>query len=215
MIFRPETASKVAELLLQIKSIKLQPSNPFTWASGIKSPIYCDNRVILSYPDIRTYIRQEMCEAIQNSYSSPSLIAGVATGGIPFGTLVAQELGVGFAYVRSSSKGHGLQNQVEGVVNPGQDVVVIEDLVSTGMSSLDAVAALRNKEASIKGMIAIFSYGFDSTYERFKKERCPITVLCDYDHLLEIALKTKYINEKELKSIQMWRKDPESWSNQL
>ena len=213
MIFRPETASKVAELLLQIKAIKLQPKNPFTWASGIQSPIYCDNRVILSYPDIRTFIRQEFCEAIEEKFPSPSLIVGVATGGIPLGTLIAQELGVGFAYVRSSNKGHGLQNQVEGVVNPGQDVVVVEDLISTGMSSLDAVKALRDKEASIKGMLAVFNYGFDETYQRFKTENCPLTVLCDYDHLLEVALKTNYINDDEMNSIQNWRKDPKSWNS--
>lgn len=213
MIFRPETASKVAEFLLQIKAIKLQPNSPFTWASGIKSPIYCDNRIILSYPTIRTYIRQELCNAIQQKHGSKSLIAGVATGGIAHGALVAQEIGVGFAYVRSSSKEHGLQNKVEGIVEEGQDVVVIEDLISTGKSSLDAVSALRAKNANVKGMLAIFSYGFNEAYERFESENCPLTVLCDYDHLLKVALKTKYINEKELTSLQQWRKDPKSWSN--
>ena len=213
MIFRPETASKVAEFLLQIKAIKLQPTSPFIWASGIKSPIYCDNRIILSYPTIRTFIRQELCNAIQQQYGSKALIAGVATGGIAHGALVAQEMGAGFAYVRSASKGHGLQNKVEGVVEEGQKVVVIEDLISTGKSSLDAVAALRLRNANVKGMLAIFSYGFDEAYQRFENENCPLTVLCDYDHLLKVALKTKYINEKELSSLQQWRKDPKGWNN--
>ncbi|MBL4704103.1 MAG: orotate phosphoribosyltransferase [Flavobacteriales bacterium] len=212
MIFRPETAAKVAEFLLQIKAVKLQPNDPFTWASGIKSPIYCDNRLTLSYPQIRTYIRQEMCELIQEKYSNPELIAGVATGGIAQGALVAQELGTPFAYVRASSKGHGLQNQVEGAVKSGQDVVVIEDLISTGMSGLDAVAALRDRGLNVKGMVAIFSYGFDSAYERFEKENCPLTVLCDYHHLLNEALQTNYINQEELSSLQKWRDDPKSWN---
>ena len=212
MIFRPETAAKVAEFLLQIKAIKLQPNDPFTWASGIKSPIYCDNRLTLSYPEIRTYLRQEICELINEKYTNPELIAGVATGGIAQGALVAQELGVPFAYVRASSKGHGLQNQVEGVVQSGQDVVVIEDLISTGMSSLDAVAALRAKGVNVKGMVAIFSYGFDSTYERFEKENCPVTVLSDYDHLLDEALRTNYINQEQLSSLKKWRDDPKSWN---
>jgi orotate phosphoribosyltransferase len=211
MIFRPETAAKVAEFLLQIKAIKLQPNDPFTWASGIKSPIYCDNRLTLSYPEIRTYLRQEMCESIQANFSNPELIAGVATGGIAQGALVAQELGLPFAYVRSSSKGHGLQNQVEGVVEAGQDVVVIEDLISTGMSGLDAVAALRAKGAKVKGMIAIFSYGFEAAKERFEKEDCPLIVLSDYQHLLEEALRTNYIDEKQLSSLHKWREDPKSW----
>ncbi len=213
MIFRPETASKVAEFLLQIKAIKLQPDDPFVWASGIHSPIYCDNRVTLSYPEIRTFIRQELCEAIEDQFTNPELVAGVATGGIAQGALVAQELGIGFCYVRASTKGHGLQNQVEGIVETGQDVVVIEDLVSTGMSSLKAVAALRERGANVKGMMAIFSYGFDATAERFKKEECPLTVLCDYDSLLDVALKTNYINEKQLTSLKEWRKDPKSWKS--
>lgn len=211
MIFRPETASKVAEFLLQIKAIKLQPKDPFIWASGIKSPIYCDNRVTLSYPEIRTFIRQEICEAITEKYANPEVIAGVATGGIAQGALVAQELGIGFCYVRASSKGHGLQNKIEGVVEAGQDVVVIEDLVSTGMSSLEAVEALRAKGANVKGMMAIFSYGFESTKERFEKENCPLTILCDYQHLLEVALRTNYINEQELASLQQWQENPKSW----
>jgi len=212
MIFRPETAAKVAEFLLQIKAIKLQPNDPFTWASGIKSPIYCDNRLTLSYPEIRTYLRQEMCAAIQENFSNPELIAGVATGGIAQGALVAHELGLPFAYVRSSSKGHGLQNQVEGVVEAGQDVVVIEDLISTGMSGLDAVAALRAKGVKVKGMIAIFSYGFEDAKERFIKEDCPLIVLSDYEQLLEQALKTNYIDEKQLSSLKNWRENPKSWN---
>ena len=213
MIFRPETATKVAEFLLKIKAIKLQPDEPFTWASGIKSPIYCDNRITLSYPEIRTFIRQEICDAINEMYANPEVIAGVATGGIAQGALVAQELGISFCYVRSSSKGHGLQNQIEGVLESGQDVVVIEDLVSTGMSSLDAVEALRDRGANVKGMIAIFSYGFEATKERFEKEECPLTILCDYDHLLTAALNTNYITEEQMESLKQWRKDPKSWKN--
>ena len=213
MIFRPETATKVAEFLLKIKAIKLQPDEPFTWASGIKSPIYCDNRITLSYPEIRTFIRQEICDAINEMYANPEVIAGVATGGIAQGALVAQELGISFCYVRSSSKGHGLQNQIEGVLESGQDVVVIEDLVSTGMSSLDAVEALRDRGANVKGMIAIFSYGFEATKERFEKEECPLTILCDYDHLLTAALNTNYITEEQMESLKLWRQDPKSWKN--
>lgn len=211
MIFRPETASKVAEFLLQIKAVKLQPQEPFTWASGWNSPIYCDNRVTLSYPEIRTFIRQEMVSIIEEKYPKAEVIVGVATGGIAQGVLIAQELGISFAYARSSSKGHGLQNQIEGIVESGQNVVVIEDLVSTGMSSLRAVDALREKGANIKGMLAIFSYGFDKAVERFKDENCELTVLCDYENLIEQALKSDYITHKDLDSLKEWRTNPENW----
>lgn len=212
MIFRTETAAKVAEYLLQIKAVKLQPTNPFTWASGIQSPIYCDNRISLSYPDIRTYIRMEMVAAIQEKYPHAETIVGVATGGIAQGVLVAQELGLGFAYARSGAKGHGLQNQIEGVVESGQNVVVIEDLVSTGMSSLRAVDALRERGTNVKGMLAIFSYGFEKTQEVFQNANCELTVLSDYDHLTQQALKSNYISNTELDSLRKWRLDPENWT---
>ena len=169
MILNNDRALKVAEFLLQIKAIKLQPTNPFTWASGWKSPIYCDNRKTLSYPAIRTFIRQAYAEVILEKYGKPDFIAGVATGGIAQGALVAQELGIPFVYVRSTAKGHGLTNQIEGDFEAGQKVVVIEDLISTGGSSLKAVEALRNAGCEVKGLVAIFTYDFDVAKENFKK----------------------------------------------
>jgi orotate phosphoribosyltransferase len=208
---RDDSSLKVAEFLLQIKAIKLQPNDPFTWASGWKSPIYCDNRKTLSYPKIRTYIRQEFVKKIAEEFGKPDVIVGVATGGIAHGVLVAQELGVSFAYVRSSVKAHGLQNMVEGVVEAGQSVVVIEDLVSTGNSSLSAVAALREKGCEIKGMAAIFTYGFDVALEQFKAAKCPLFTLTDYNTLITQALTSKYISVEDLESLRDWRKNPSAW----
>ncbi|MGB1032128.1 MAG: orotate phosphoribosyltransferase, partial [Flavobacteriales bacterium] len=167
---RDEHALKVAEFLLQIKAIELKPQNPFTWASGWKSPIYCDNRKTLSYPKVRTFIRQQFVDVITDNFGKPDVIAGVATGGIAIGALIAQELGLPFAYVRSEAKGHGLQNMIEGDVEPGQKVVVIEDLVSTGKSSLKAVEALREAGVTVKGMVAIFTYGFDIAQQQFEEK---------------------------------------------
>lgn len=204
-------AAKIAEYLLQIKAIKLQPENPFTWASGWKSPIYCDNRKTLSYPQIRTFIRQQYTALINDVYGKPDLIAGVATGGIAQGVLVAQEMGLPFVYVRTEAKKHGLANMIEGVAESGQSVVVIEDLISTGSSSLRAVEALREKGCVVKGLVAIFSYGFDVAKQNFKAADCPFSTLCDYDILMDQALKGNYIAEKDLGALKKWRDAPDMW----
>jgi orotate phosphoribosyltransferase len=206
-----DAAHKVAEFLLQIKAIKLQPEQPFTWASGWKSPIYCDNRKTLSYPQIRTFIRQRYVDLINEQFSKPDVIAGVATGGIAQGALIAQDMGLPFVYVRSEAKKHGLTNMVEGVIEKGQSVVVIEDLISTGGSSLKAVEALRDQGCVVKGMVAIFTYGFDEAVENMKKAKCPLTTLCDYNTLIEVALKHKYINEADLEPLKEWRISPSTW----
>ena len=211
MILNNDRALKVAEFLLQIKAIKLQPANPFTWASGWKSPIYCDNRKTLSYPTIRTFIRQAYAELILEQYGKPDLIAGVATGGIAQGALVAQELGVPFVYVRTSPKEHGLGNQIEGDYEVGQKVVVIEDLISTGGSSLQAVEALRKVGCEVKGLVAIFSYGFEIAAENFKNAKCPYETLTNYDFLIEEAVKHDYITESDLVSLTNWRENPSAW----
>ncbi len=204
---------KIAEYLLQIKAIKLQPENPFTWTSGWKSPIYCDNRKTLSFPAIRTFIRQRFVEVIHESFPKPDLIAGVATGGIAQGALVAQELGLPFVYVRSEAKKHGLTNMVEGVVEKGQSVIVIEDLISTGGSSLKAVEALRETGCNVKGMAAIFTYGFSNAETNFKQANCTLKTLCNYTVLIEQALKSNYITEKDVESLKKWRLSPDTWGN--
>ncbi len=198
--------------MLQIKAIKLSPSEPFEWASGWKSPIYCDNRLTLSYPTIRTYIRQQFVKIIETEFSKPDVIAGVATGGIALGALVAQELGVPFCYVRSGSKEHGLQNQVEGVLNEGQNVVVVEDLVSTGMSSLRAVDAVKEAGANVKGMVAIFTYGFEKAEQAFKEAKCDLITLSNYDNLIEQAVQSGYLTQGELEKVKEWRDNPSTWS---
>jgi orotate phosphoribosyltransferase len=213
MISTEESALAVAGLLLQIKAIKLNPSQPFTWASGLKSPVYCDNRITLSYPKIRTYIRQEFSRIIAGKYEKPDLIAGVATGGIAQGVLIAQELGLPFAYVRTEKKAHGLSNQIEGVVESGQTVVVIEDLVSTGKSSLQAVEALRDSGAVIKGMMAIFTYGLDIADQNFAKAQCELTTLTNFETLLKKAVEENYISNKDLNSLMLWRINPQEWSD--
>jgi orotate phosphoribosyltransferase len=205
------SALKVAEFLLQIKAVVLQPNEPFTWASGWKSPIYCDNRKTLSYPNIRTYIRQQFCEAIVMKFGKPDIIAGVATGGIAPGVLVAQELGIGFCYVRPKAKEHGLGNQVEGAIEKGQSVIVIEDLISTGKSSLNAVDALRKEGLNVKGMCAIFTYGFDEAEENFKKSDCELFTLTNYNMLIEKALEKNYISAADVKSLNAWRENPAEW----
>lgn len=212
MILNNDSALKVAEFLLQIKAIKLQPQDPFTWASGWKSPIYCDNRKTLSYPPIRTFIRQKYSESIVESYGKPDVIAGVATGGIAQGALVAQELGVPFIYVRSSAKGHGLGNQIEGDFEEGQNVVVIEDLISTGGSSLKAVEALREAGLKVKGLVAIFTYGFALAEENFKNADCPYVTLSNYDFMMEQALAQGAINEEDLESLRAWKENPSAWN---
>ena len=207
-----DTAKKTAELLLQIKAIKLQPNDPFTWASGWKSPIYCDNRTTLSYPTIRTYLRQEIANLVVKKYGKPDVIAGVATGAIAIGVLIAEELGVPFIYVRPEPKKHGRQNQIEGHLEKGSNVVVIEDLISTGKSSLNAVKALKEVDATVKGMIAIFSYGFDIADQNFKDAKVELTTLSDYDALIEQANDTNYVSTKEVKTLQNWRKNPSEWN---
>lgn len=212
MILNNDRALKVAEFLLQIKAIKLQPANPFTWASGWKSPIYCDNRKTLSYPAIRTFIRQAYAQVILEKYGKPDFIAGVATGGIAQGALVAQELGIPFVYVRSTPKGHGLGNQIEGDFEKGQKVVVIEDLISTGGSSLLAVDALREAGCIVKGLVAIFTYDFAIAKDNFKKADCPFETLTNYDFLIEQAVRKEYITENDLESLQAWRENPSTWN---
>src|SRR5688572_11823836 len=198
MILDRDKALKIADFLLQIKAVKLQPSNPFTWASGWKSPIYCDNRKTLSYPKIRTAIRQTFSEQITEAFGSVDVIAGVATGGIAIGALVAEEMGLPFIYVRSAAKGHGLENMIEGDFQSGQRVVVIEDLISTGGSSLKAVQALRNAGCNVLGLAAIFTYGFEVGRRAFEEDECPYFTLSDYDHMIEQAIATNYITEKEI-----------------
>lgn len=206
-----EIEKKIAEFLLQIKAIKLQPTNPFTWASGIISPIYCDNRITLSYPTIRTYIRQQFAELIQEEFGTVDMISGVATAGIPQGVLVAQELGVPFTYVRSSAKGHGRQNLIEGEVVDGQRVVVIEDLVSTGKSSLQAVKALREAGCNVVGLVSIFTYGLEEAEENFKEAKCRFISLSNYDAMLDFAVADNYITDAEKRMLEDWRRDPKTW----
>ncbi|MFZ6051601.1 orotate phosphoribosyltransferase [Halocola ammonii] len=210
-----EIGLKVAEFLLQIKAIELKPNNPYTWASGWKSPIYCDNRKTLSYPQIRTYIRQQFTETIIDEFGKPDVIAGVATGGIAMGALVAQELGVPFAYVRAAAKDHGLGNRIEGLIESGQSVVVVEDLVSTGKSSLSAVEALEEAGAKIKGMVAIFTYGFRVSEDNFEKANCRLITLTDYNNLIKQALKLDYITDEQVETLQEWRKEPSKWQPAL
>lgn len=211
MLYTKETAFKVAEQLLQIKAIKLSVAKPFTWASGWKSPIYCDNRLSLSFPKVRNYIRKEMASAVIEKFGQPDVIAGVATGAIAWGALVAQDLGLPFVYVRSSAKEHGLANLIEGYIESGLSVVVVEDLISTGMSSLKAVSALRDAGCKVNGMVSIFTYGFEEAEKNFKNEKCKLVSLSDYDSLLKQALESEYITEKNLEPLAKWRKDPAKW----
>src|SRR6476620_229596 len=206
MIFNTDTAKKTAELLLQINAIKLNPKNPFTWASGWKSPIYCDNRITLSFPPIRNYLREEFAKNIEKQFGKPDVIAGVATGAIGIGMLVAEIMGLPFVYVRPEPKKHGRENQVEGFLQKGQNVLVVEDLISTGKSSLMAVEALRAAGANVKGMVAIFSYGFDVAAENFKNANVNLNTLSNYENLLNLAVEKKYITEEEQVTLQEWRK---------
>ncbi|MDZ4823736.1 MAG: orotate phosphoribosyltransferase [Flavobacteriales bacterium] len=212
MNVKKENGLKVAEFLLQIKAVELKPAEPFTWASGLKSPIYCDNRKTLSYPKIRTHLRQQFVEVINEEFPNPDVIAGVATGGIAIGALVAQELGLPFIYVRSEAKKHGLTNLVEGVIEKGQTVVLVEDLISTGGSSLSAVKALRETGAKVKGMVAIFTYGFSKADENFKAAKCSLRTLTNYELLLKQATKSNHINEEQLDTLREWKMNPETWS---
>lgn len=204
MILNKNTASKVAEYLLQVKAIKLNVEEPFTWASGIKSPIYCDNRVILSYPIIRTYIRQQLAELTVEAYGKPDIIAGIATGGIAIGALVAQELDMPFAYVRSQAKAHGLQNMIEGVMEKGRTVVLVEDLISTGGSSIQAVKAVKENESQVKGVVSIMDYGFQKAVDNFENV-CSFYSLCDFDVLIETALEKEFITKENYDSLLKWK----------
>ena len=212
MIFNKNTAKKTAELLLQIKAIKLNVQEPFIWASGWKSPIYCDNRIVLSFPPIRNYVREEMAKFIEDEYGKPDLIAGVATGAIGIGILVAQVLDLPFVYVRPEAKKHGRKNQIEGFIQKGQNVIVVEDLISTGKSSLNAVRALKEANINVKGMVAIFSYGFKIASDNFKNENVNLHTLSNYDALLEEALDTNYISKNELKTLIDWNSNPSEWN---
>ncbi len=212
MIFDKYTAKQTAKVLLQINAIKLEPETPFTWASGWKSPIYCDNRIVLSFPAIRNYIREEMGKFIEQHYGKPDVIAGVATGAIGIGILVAEYLGLPFIYVRPEAKKHGRQNQIEGFIEAGQNVVVVEDLISTGKSSLNAVKALREANTNVKGMIAIFSYGFDIANSNFEKEQVNLHTLSSYESILEEALETNYITEKQQDTLSIWNENPGQWN---
>lgn len=204
-----------AEKLLRIKAIKLQPSNPFTWASGWKSPIYCDNRKLMSYPSIRNFVKVEFARLVLEKYPQADAVAGVATGAIAPGVLVADILGLPFVYVRSAPKDHGLENMIEGDLRPKQKVIVIEDLVSTGGSSLKAVEAIRNNGSDVLGMLAIFTYEFPYSLKRMHDARVELTTLCNYDAILDEALATDYIDESELQTLQDWRRDPENWGQSL
>ena len=215
MYNKSEIEQKVAEFLLQIKAIKLQPNNPFTWASGLKSPIYCDNRITLSYPSIRTYLRQKLTELIQEEYGPAGVIAGVATAGIPQGVLVAQEMGLPFIYVRASAKDHGTGKLIEGEINPGQRVVLVEDLISTGKSSIQAIDTLRDAGYEVAGLAAIFSYGFDIATQNFNNAKCKFKTLSNYSALIQYAALHNYISEADLKLLSDWSINPQEWGKEI
>ncbi len=210
---RHESSLETAKFLLQIRAVKLNNNEPFIWASGRKSPIYCDNRITLSHPHIRTFIRQEFVKIIENKIGPVDAIAGVATGGIPQGALVAQELGLPFVYVRSEAKKHGMGNQIEGEIESGSSVVVVEDLVSTGKSSLLAVDALREHGCDVKGMVAVFTYGLGVAEKNFEEAKIPLYTLTNYNDLIECAVQLDLLPASDLKSLQEWRKNPEAWSD--
>jgi orotate phosphoribosyltransferase len=205
-------AAKIAEYLLNIKAVKLNPENPYTWASGWKSPIYCDNRVLLSYPEVRNYVKKQFVELIQAEFSGVEAIVGVATAGIAHGALIAEELNLPYAYVRPEPKKHGMGKQLEGELSKGTKVVVIEDLLSTGKSSLAAIAALRNEGMEVLGMTAIFTYGFEIAQTKFKENNCPYFTLSNYDVLIEKAIEMGYINATQIQNLQNWKSNPESWN---
>lgn len=204
--------TKIAEYLLKIKVVRLQPESPFTWASGLKSPVYCDNRLSLSFPEVRNLVRDCLLEAIQERFPQATGVAGVATAGIPQGALVADHLGLPFIYIRSKSKGHGLNNQIEGQIDPEIGYIVIEDLVSTGGSSLKAVEALQAAGGNVVGVMSVFSYGFPVAEAAFAGAGIPLYSLLDMDVLLKKAVEIEYIKPEELEVIRTWREDPRKWS---
>ncbi|MBP6303342.1 MAG: orotate phosphoribosyltransferase [Bacteroidia bacterium] len=205
------TSAKVAEYLLEIKATKLQPHQPFTWASGWKSPIYNDNRISLSYPKVRNFIKGALAELIHTHYPGCELIAGVATAGIAPGALAADALELPFGYVRSEAKKHGMGNRIEGAVLPGQKVVVVEDLISTGKSSLEAVEALKAYGCEVLGLAAIFTYGFDIAVQQFAQANCPFVTLSNYDELIRVAIDKNYVQQEDLALLADWRKNPAEW----
>ena len=211
MIYDIDIAKQIANSLLQIKAIILQPDNPFKWAAGWNSPIYCDNRKTLSYPQIRTHIKQGLAAIAKQEYKGADLIAGVATAGIPHGALVAEELGLPFIYVRSKAKKHGKQNQIEGYYQKGNSVILVEDLISSGKSSIEAATTLKNEELHVKGIISIFNYGFKAAENNFKKNNISYCSLSNYETLLEQAIISKYIQESDLILLKEWRENPENW----
>jgi len=211
MILNKTTAQRTAEYLLQINAIKLNPENPFRWASGWKSPIYCDNRIALSYPEVRTFLSKSIAHEIKVQFEADIVIAAVATGAIGIGMLVAQELNLPFIYVRPEPKKHGRQNQIEGSLDHGKKVVVIEDLISTGKSSLDAVIALKKAEADVIGMLALFTYGFTIADQAFKTANISIQTLCDYENLLPVAIAQNKISLEQSENLKKWREDPSQW----
>ncbi|SIN69758.1 orotate phosphoribosyltransferase [Algoriphagus halophilus] len=211
-ILDSSVAAEVADKLLEIQAIRLQPENPFTWASGWKSPIYCDNRLSLSFPKVRNLIKEQLVRSVMHYFPDAEAIAGVATAGIPQGALIANDLELPFIYVRSKAKGHGMENMIEGKVSPGQKVVVVEDLVSTGGSSLKAVEDLRKAGFEVLGMVAIFTYGFDIADQNFKNSNTKLICLSHYEALLPRAILKNYITDETLKSLSAWRKDPSSWT---
>ena len=215
MIFNKNIAQQTASHLLQINAIKLNPKNPFTWASGWKSPIYCDNRIVLSYPKVRDFLSNVLSEKIQEDFDGSLIIAGVATGAIGIGMLVAQKLNLPFIYIRPEPKKHGKKNQIEGKFTNGDRVVVIEDLISTGKSSLNAANALKDSGAEILGMMGLFTYGFSNAEEEFRKAKIKLQTLCDYQHLLSEALNIGTISEMQLESLKTWREDPSAWSPKI
>ena len=215
MIYNNVIAREVAEYLLEIKAVVLNPNDPFTWASGLKSPIYCDNRKTLSYPKVRNFIKTAFVDIIADEFKEADVIAGVATAGIPHGVLIADVINKPFVYVRDKPKGHGLENLIEGKLEQGQRVVVIEDLISTGGSSLKAVTALKGAGAEVLGLGAIFTYGFQKAVDVFAEADCKFFTLSDYPTLLEIAVKLDYVKTEEKETLSKWYKDPAEWSNSL
>ena len=211
MILNAEIGTKIAKSLLEIEAVKLNVSNPFTWVSGIKSPIYCDNRRILSFPETRKLVADSIAGLSGHEFGSLDCIAGVATGGIPHGVLAAEKLNLPFVYVRCGKKQHGLGNYVEGFTKPGWKILVVEDLISTGQSSLSAVESLRENKCEVVGMIAVFTYGFDLADANFKKAGCKLITLTNYDILINVASENGYINAGEIELLEKWRKDPHSW----
>jgi orotate phosphoribosyltransferase len=211
MVYDIDIAKQVAKSLLQINAIILQPNNPFKWAAGWNSPIYCDNRKILSYPEIRNYIKQGLAAIVKNHYKGANVIAGVATAGIPHGVLVAEKLELPFIYVRSKAKEYGKKNQIEGYFEEGQSVILVEDLISSGKSSLDAAKTLKEAGMNVKGIVSIFTYGFSAADKNFKNADCEYISLCDYNTLLPQAIGQKYIDKNDFPILKEWRDNPSIW----